>query len=1491
MSCKIKFEDSYFSEEEMNQMSKKGVFEYTPNIPKYNVNRMLTNNTKLYRKAQSFKTKNELFKYIGANITNEYVKKMFPYAVRQSLKHKVKFDIKGGAIPYTPVKSELGNMNSYSTYTSGKERINVDLQQSYFMSNKSQLNYIDKLAMSIVHESNHALFHPNRLSENQLARVQKIFDFVQEQRGSNPYVDRTRPDSDYIMDNLEEFMTEGVSNPAFINYLDSIPYKDGRSVATKLFEMFMEYVLGMKVSPKHQTAYTHLMQNYVTHNQENQDRTVKRYLSNKVSGEVEFTKDDEKGVYIKKGREYMRVTDLMRGVLSMFSLFNREAQKSWSEKRADRAWKSHVVGDETFYTTPKDHKLTIDGSNFTYDEYVAHLDKVIARSAGRGDVGHKTAEVAFGAATHADLKALQKEMEISPRIFSWILDKKEAVANKLGLNLYDTSVDHRDTLESEKTIFSEDMGWAGTIDLLVKHAGGYFSIIDFKAGHNHFKTYTSELLKYGRQTSLISDNPHDRANLQTMIYAFMYKMENPKAKFKDLMIAWIPTEKAFFSNKGVNKINPADYLNLIKAHIKYEKPELYAKIMREKPQVFDATEYSTGYGSKARKALFNANGGSPMARKLEIENRIKMLLSISASDDEFYKDYQGYVSAQENGGAEKYNVKTERTEEILRLQEELFDLQKSTIGDASAFTEDMSKVSAIISNNLDAAHPFVRHFDQLYKNAKMTIEQEHTKEYGKFLRYLKPVWEAYAEKNNVSWKIPMTGIKFNGTNYTDLWNFAYVRDEHNRILKIKSTPEEYKGLSQAEINLLKYLNSFYNRKLLSDDAYYNKKSLMNKDEEKISPLELYNSLAEGPDFQKSKDDGFFARIPMTKEEVRMKHKMTSSAYWKEWYYRNLTNFYEQSYERWDNSNELIPMKYLRDTDNFSESLEHGFDQFLRSALQKEHMDTPFAVSKSIQHYAKLKVASKDNKGLVNVANYMRIQIDQLILGRKETELTGGITRNNASKFDLIKLADGMINIASMIIMYVKPVAGLGKNAPMTALITYKTALVGSIIKRTNMVGISNHIIDFTLSDLAQATGNWKTMMGAKMRDEHYKNKEWLLMKHFRAFSDSMAHKSSETSLLTARYKGFDSGLLYSFHSVPEEAFNAKVLFAQMRHAKVQTPEGEKNLLDMYHVVEVDGVHQLKWGYKNKDGKIINHKRGVENVSKDDAIPEYVDITELTSAEMENMKYNYQKILGAYKPEEKAAYKYYIMGRLFGQFKTFFSTHLKNAGQSRGTRGGGYYAPKIDKNGDPVLKDGESILDWHERVSEGRFRLLLKFSVAFMGYKFRNENPKNTWEKALNLIGGKGSMDHYRWEDLSDDDRRMLLDTVVTWSTWGAMAFGAAIMFADADEDEASKVLFGRILNEYSSEYFPGGYVDNLTNITPASVRLAQRQYEGMTTLLMSSAMAAAGDESAYTQEGNLKGLIETGNTLPFAASYRDIDRYLGNAEMFNKMSLTDRIRQ
>lgn len=177
----------------------------------------------------------------------------------------------------------------------------------------------------------------------------------------------------------------------------------------------------------------------------------------------------------------------------------------------------------------------------TQAEYEATLQERDIKVKMRGKIIHaKIQQYIYPQRTGEIQKKIEEYLtkgDLSTYQFRWVDENIVSILKSSGVNIFDkVSNEEMDQILSEITVGDDLLGLAGTIDLLVKHADGLYSIIDYKTGFN-FSKPSMQLMKYFKgYTRDLTTSARDSAGLQVAWYAFLAKLSNPDIKFRDLRI-------------------------------------------------------------------------------------------------------------------------------------------------------------------------------------------------------------------------------------------------------------------------------------------------------------------------------------------------------------------------------------------------------------------------------------------------------------------------------------------------------------------------------------------------------------------------------------------------------------------------------------------------------------------------------------------------------------------------------------------------------------------------------------------------------------------------------------------------------------------------------------------------------------------------------------------------------------------------------------------
>ena len=1203
--------------------------------------------------------------------------------------------------------------------------------------------------------------------------------------------------------------------------------------------------------------------------------------------------------------EYIGISDDKDGKVGDFRFNVKERTMSWEEKLASVVW-----GKEDKAT-----KLNTDEGYVDYDTFIQKKQKRTIGAINKGNLFHAIFEQEFSTLEEDKIRAAEKIDEIKTRhripesMHDWLYTtnrKRNTEGNELRLkaaknmkyianallktNIKDDGIkpEDMDRILMEVKVASEELGIAGTVDALIEHSDGYLSLVDFKAGSNLNRIYTDEPLMFGRRAEMtITDNPRHRAKLQLMLYALVIKINNPEAKFRRIAIAHVADEFTTYRGNNRTEVEVAPFLGMMEDHFK-SKPEIWAKLMAlpHFKTLFDPTEYSTSYSPELVKSI-KTNGNSPSAEYTLLTKKIAELTFLTTEDDDFIR----------KGGKEFKKARHNLNVYMKQIQE-----LASTIGVEDLTLEDggMSYMSTWFGNIYDSTDPYIKMIRSIKSAQEEKARQEYTKVNAGFVARLKPVYEQYmARTGNTLGKIPVLGEVINFTKYKDLYDFMYkeVKNKDGDIIRIdmNSTKEDFdnfkRTVSKEEREFAKYINDYY-REWFSPDSYFMKKSIKSIDPDSgttknVSPMDIQNGI-HGRRRDKVGNfkwyEGWMPKFARTFEEVKSKsHPYNSTgrgSIVKEVFLRGLTFYYENTFDEWGNTDEIIPMKGLGSNSidqslNYTLDINEQFTRFAKAAIYKKHMDQVYGFTRATKLFLQMKSQQEEMPALQNNVKFIQHILDYQLLGKRQQKFGEGrfvksrllnLSPKNDGEFSVVKLIQSMKNLTSGALMWLATGGGLA-NGTFAYMITLKKALSGSIAKRGKAVGLSNDAADFTLKHLLAAHKDYKDFLAASMTNKLSENKVWLLMQKTGFMPSFNPFRENRNSMLATRNKGLSSDSMYAFYSMPEEFVSTIMMVAQMRALKTTVNGEEKSVWDLYDVVKTNkpgeaDQYEVQWRRDAEDKPIV---RGTVNISKDPRFVEYKDITELTHEEIDHMKYVYQTVHGGYRRDEHTMMEYYVVGSAFTQFRRYLPSILRNMAMSKGTRALGKFVLTEEE-----AKDGKKVMEWRARVSEGRFMLLTNLMLSYLGANKLVQNPTNGFTKYLNEKFT--NLDDYKWSKLSEEQRAIMLDVAITWGTWAAMYLGYLKLFKDADDSDEWKRYASRILKDYHQQYNIGDVL-RMAKEPPVSAKMTVNFFTSLAGVMFNGMLYLSGDEeNSMTKTGKLKYITQLENNTVLLRGVRQTVR-------------------
>lgn len=1212
-------------------------------------------------------------------------------------------------------------------------------------------------------------------------------------------------------------------------------------------------------------------------------------------------------------QRFLRVSDTKKGALSLFRRNIKERQMSSAEVQTARLWGAVLKdGKWTFPKFGENEVLkTDDEGEQTFYEYLALKNKYAVQGTVKGNLFHKIMEVALTQNSQEREQARAEVIgtinspvnKIPKIVYEWLWDSKkheprkvvQLIAARMGLNIFESDAIKNDEVLMETKVYNEILGWAGTVDLISQDSDGFLSVFDFKAGKSLLSKYTEEIMRYGEQLKLITDNQLDRAKLQTVIYSLMIKLDNPDAKFRKLAIAHIPNEFRATQKNMLKDIEVASFINMIEMYLKNEEKDKYkalqASMTKEQFQsTFNPQTYQAHY-SKVTVDDMRTTGYNPSEQAAWLKLKIAELSRMTANDSLFVK---GSKDLDDDMDAKK--LLSNARKDMFKYIKQLKELEANGVEDY--FSDDMglSIMSKWFGNMYDTTDPYLKIITKDLQTASLEAEKEYQQYYSVFMSYLKPVWENYQKEKGL--KIPLSGDLFNFTKYGDLYKgiIVDVKSESGTLERkeIAHKEEDLMKLDKDRRELALYLNEHFKAFLGDKNSFLLKKDievLKNDKIVKLSNLDIQNGEGSGVNLQDRGTfeyyKGFLPKFPKTGEEIRnYKMGVFTKEFWQEIWKRHMTNYYEDVFEHWNNVDEVIPIKGLG-TPSLESNAEHtldlneAFSRFTRAAINKKHLDPVYGMARATKIYLEVKQDNEINDKMHQPAvDYIeKMILDYNILGKDQQHFEFGgqvLTRGalqirnkgRRRKVSWVKVIKSLKSFTSASVMWLKAGSGTA-NGVFATMITYKKAIKDSTLARFTDWG--TQVKDFGPKDLAAGQAQWVEMQKELLQNKAHESKTYQLLKRLNYLPDMNPYRDDRRHMLGTRNKLLSQDTFYMFHALPEQMLSTAIMVAQLRTMKVDYKGEQRSLWSMYDMVKtnVNGREEwkLEWARDPQDGK-KPFVRGVKKVGQEGSVG-YADITELSQEETAHMKYVYQRIHGGYRRDEHTMLEYYVLGSLFTQFRRYLPSILKNFGMSKGARSLGYYKT-IDEN----TPDGKPIMEWNARIIEGRFPLLAKSLMAWIGVSNMMGLRNTGFGQWVNTKFN--NMEEYRWDSLSAGQKDIIADFYITFGTFALMFLGYLHLFKDSDDDDFSKKMAERIGKDYIQQYNVFDMIRMVNQPSVAAKNTAKFATNLSKFLVYGAAYGVTGDQDILTNRGRIPGATGVATSTPVLSGIRNITQMINN---------------
>lgn len=1016
-------------------------------------------------------------------------------------------------------------------------------------------------------------------------------------------------------------------------------------------------------------------------------------------------------------------------------------------------------------------EVLLDGKTFTYTELEEYFRVQESNAIIYGNMIHAYIEYKVNGSKDALSKAELNASKLGKNTLTkhpdivTLEDKWEDILSSLDVNIKTDKMIAELPLLSKAFKTKDDKLVATTVDLIVQHADGTISIVDWKTGNLLKDDSFGVLIKYGEK-HMILNNKANRAKLEVALRAFLIKEHFPDIEFKNLVI--VKTKRDF----GIQKLDVelSKFLDVIAEYIKDTNPELYEEYKAK--GFFDIDSYLGASG--AMSTLFN-DAYSAMPREEKINYLRQTINRIKNTYDE--------VTIRDNP-----HIKQEldlATRALLELGAE------NPIRESEG--TDINTLGGHLKGFSDIDHPYLIEFNKYLLEAKHKVRSEVEaimKQHDELLTQLlaeqtnKPV--EYIRKllrlTTVAGILTLNPFLFFGSivaskilkrlqkTTTDVFGFMWVESTDPSSPGLFANTSDYhngKPLTAAQKAyrdfVLRTMRETYNS--VMSEVLYVKTDPVLQTVETVTRASLHNKPLVLP-------ENFLPRIPIGIEELR-----ENEVFWsgflglktraKHFVLNNLTSHLEKEYESHTNGS-LVPLKYFGQAGDYmvvsqahSLDVSKAFALFINNLIYKKHIDHIYGIAEGLKTVLESVKTPDGKQKYVNLITWLDRQISIQITGvPKKEELHSkpivfppkilkllGINSKAALVVDQSKVVHLMrMGVANMV-MGLKFISSIRNGVLITLLNAMQAtkALTGKALGA--ITGVQPDEREYSLSALGRATAHLLGFYKDLVLGKKDQNKLWLMAREFDYMPDnySMDPVFKGYSNINA---GKSDSLMFMFHNIVESYGALYHLAIIAESTKIADAKGEKkSIWDSYSV---------------EDGKLV-WNRGLRGYKKRGG--QFEELRELDFAEIKALRRTFEILHGSYKQDELAAVETTVVGGLFFQFKRYFFRYMKNlfASPYYDVFNGSYVVSK-----DISRPDNIPVWEWEGRVSEGRLRVLAGALMAgATGKKILREYMSEE-------VRGKKTA---RVRNLTD-----LLNTFI----W-LIGLSAAYMVAFADDDEDDKV--------------------------------------------------------------------------------------------------------
>ncbi len=1150
----------------------------------------------------------------------------------------------------------------------------------------------------------------------------------------------------------------------------------------------------------------------------------------------------------------------------------------------------------------------------TKDEYIATRLEETNTNALRGTLLHKALIYAL-VASESEQNKLLKEMQedvkelrgetATLKSYNWAYtDPKyvRRITEMLELDILEDKPEDKYTFELK--LKSETLGITGVLDMIIHHGDNVFTIVDFKTSPTFGRLNSSAALKdefYKGLTRDITDNPKEMAKLQLTWYALLTRINNPQATFRALRVAHIPNKAGLYTPQINMHVDIENFLPMIEKFIKTTYPREYELLTKADPHLFNQKVYRA-HSARARKAVVAKTKENQVLE--DIGTEIQYLALNPKSKD-----------AKEKGIVE------------------LVNLYNSVAGDKNQLSlehlQDLSFGEFYLGNLYNIKNPLIKLWLKAMTPRIHAASRAWELDRAQFNVVYGQILKDYIRHRNIggvedllnkpadalSEALPVLKSVLGTVNPAHVDGWAYVDDTFGgRGYKRLATTEEEintkdypwimeNGKVKAHyLQLLKLLNTKYASILDAKDpnSYWNSRATRTVGFDgtliDIKVGETVNSSVTRKNSPYEYRPGDFPRIAKLRSEFKAFSAFGDRI--KNSIKQYFTDFYELNYQEYMNNTELIPLKGLRSNYNdnpqdYSLSLEHQFESFMKNAYWKKEMTDIYALGKALTMFIG-EENSGDNPYLPQVEKWIQTQLEFSVRGRKPL-ISNSFSRalplkfmhTNADdkdvpiiyNFNLAKFISNIGKVSAYTYLGFNVFGGL-RNAMFINMYTLKESAKQNLIKKwVNDPQRTKWVNDYTTIGVGEFTkGFFSTgleMQKDAMRGNLSSNKVWRLMQRYNYVPSISPYRSESRHYQSASYSWLSTDFALLPYSLGEEVLVSSLFGAQLRHAKVtkKGPFEGTSIWDMYDEVEVTdpttGITYKDYQWKKDPTTGKPFVRGVYL----DNLGNVVEMTEPDSREIDTMHALYEEMQGGFATMDRTILEATVIGDLFLQFKRFLPTILRNGLQSHGpSYTKGKYQPLAGS--DKKIEGYEDTPEYEfiAKNVEGRWITVLGMLMHYASLRSLTKGNSKL-SNAMGKVFPKGT-EEYAFSKLDQGQLENLLDLGVSTTMWGMMNMLSYLAMGGVPDDNKAKRLTERLMADFMQQWNPTEVSkDVLGSTQPAAFKLIHNMVSSGFDLTSSIMLWGADRESqALNKNNEFRGWNQFSQSVPLLNSVnRNID--------------------